>query len=465
MNIDYGNVFCSFNRDDHDKIRDSCRFKREIFTRGNFGMNKDVVDDTMIKSHKFLTGLLSRVIDYCNNKNIPVEMNSTKSTRFLAQPTISLTGITLRPDQSKAIYQACTLQRGIIKAPTGSGKTVVAAGICATFPLARILFLCHTLDLLTQTYDEFNALGLKNVLMLGGGKSLYPQQIEQECIVVATIQTLHQLEPAQFKNFDVVIVDECHHVTAGRLIKGKVIKSSYASFLESVNIPIRIGLTATPPSDQHKLLFVEGYLGPMIAELTIEEGMKMGIIARPIIDLIPVPYITRIGELKSYRDIYRQGIIENKTRNHLILEYAFDAVDKELSVLILTGKETDHGHILKQMAADAFDREVAFLYGLTSKEKRTEYKNRLKSRELKIAIANIIWYEGVNIPPIDIIINAEGGRASGKTLQKVGRGLRTAEGKDKLIIVDFLDPYKYLSHHCVLRLNTYAEQGWLKPSF
>jgi superfamily II DNA or RNA helicase len=224
-------------------------------------------------------------------------------------------------------------------------------------------------------------------------------------------------------------------------------------------------LTATPPSDQHKLLFVEGYLGPMIAELTIEEGMKMGIIARPIIDLIPVPYITRIGELKSYRDIYRQGIIENKTRNHLILEYAFDAVDKELSVLILTGKETDHGHILKQMAADAFDREVAFLYGLTSKEERTEYKNRLKSRELKIAIANIIWYEGVNIPPIDIIINAEGGRASGKTLQKVGRGLRTAEGKDKLIIVDFLDPYKYLSHHCVLRLNTYAEQGWLKPSF
>jgi superfamily II DNA or RNA helicase len=145
------------------------------------------------------------------------------------------------------------------------------------------------------------------------------------------------------------------------------------------------------------------------------------------------------------------------------LQYALDEVDNGKSVLILTGKEVEHGKILRQMAKDVYGEDIPFLYGSTSKEDRTDFKELLKSRKLKCAIANIIWYEGINIPPIDIIINAEGGKASGKTLQKVGRGLRTSEGKTHLVIVDFLDPYKYLSHHCVLRLITYAEQGWLKP--
>jgi superfamily II DNA or RNA helicase len=145
------------------------------------------------------------------------------------------------------------------------------------------------------------------------------------------------------------------------------------------------------------------------------------------------------------------------------LQYTFDEVDNGKSVLILTGKEIEHGKILQQMARDVYGEDIPFLYGSTSKEDRIDFKELLKSRKLKCAIANIIWYEGINIPPIDIIINAEGGKASGKTLQKAGRGLRTAEGKTHLVIVDFLDPYKYLSHHCVLRLITYAEQGWLKP--
>jgi superfamily II DNA or RNA helicase len=458
MKIVVGNIFCSVaDFTEQNQIRDSCRYKKEIYKPGAFAKTKSIVEGSMVVNKKFLTGLLPRVLVYCNNKQIKIEKDqkNNKSPTIASAP--NLRGIEFRPDQKEAINKACTISRGVIKAPTGSGKTVIAGGICSMLPTSRILFMCHTLDLLTQTYDEFIAWGLKNVVMVGGGSAIYRDEIEDQCIVVATIQSIHNMDHSYFKNFDMVIIDEAHHVTVG---------SSYTKFLEKIDAPIRIGLTATPPQKgSHAELVTEGYLGPIIAELTIEKGMEMGIIAKPVIDLIPVPYISRISELKTYREIYREGVINNKVRNNLILQYTFDEVDNGKSVLILTGKETDHGKILQQMARDIYQEDIVFLYGSTSKEDRTDFKEQLKSRKLKCAIANIIWYEGINIPPIDIIINAEGGKASGKTLQKAGRGLRTSEGKTHLVVVDFLDPYKYLSHHCVLRLITYAEQGWLKPNF
>lgn len=456
MKITVDNVFCYVNDfTAQNQIRDSCRYKKEIYKPGPFSKTKSIVEASMISNKKFLTGLLPRVLEYCDNKQIQYEAKRENILLPMMASKPALQGIEFRQDQKDAIHEACIALRGIIKAPTGSGKTVIAGGICSMFPTARILFMCHTLDLLTQTYDEFVAWGLKNVVMIGGGSKAYTDEIENQCIVVATIQSIHNMNLHYFKNFDVIIIDEAHHVTEG---------SSYTKFLEKVNTPIRIGLTATPPQKgSHAELITEGYLGSVIAELTIEQGMKMGIIAKPVIDLLPVPYISRISEFKSYREIYQEGIINNKVRNNLILQYTLDEVDNGKSVLILTGKEIEHGKILQQMARNVYGEEIPFLYGSTSKEDRMDFKELLKSRKLKCAIANIIWYEGINIPPIDVIINAEGGKASGKTLQKAGRGLRTTEGKTHLVIVDFLDPYKYLSHHCVLRLITYAEQGWLKP--
>lgn len=456
MKITVENVFCYVNDfTAQNQIRDSCRYKKEIYKPGPFSKTKSIIEASMVNNKKFLTGLLPRVLEYCDNKQIQYEAKKRNILLPMMASKPTLQGIKFREDQKGAIHEACIALRGIIKAPTGSGKTVIAGGICSMLPTARILFMCHTLDLLTQTYDEFIAWGLKNVVMIGGGSKVYADEIENQCIIVATIQSIHNMKYSNFKNFDVIIIDEAHHVTEG---------SSYTKFLEKIDAPIRIGLTATPPQKgSYAELITEGYLGPVIAELTIEQGMKMGIIAKPVIDLLPVPYISRISELKSYREIYQEGIINNKVRNNIILQYTLDEIDNGKSVLILTGKEIEHGKILQQMARNVYGEEIPFLYGSTSKEDRIDFKELLKSRKLKCAIANIIWYEGINIPPIDVIINAEGGKASGKTLQKAGRGLRTAEGKTHLVIVDFLDPYKYLSHHCVLRLIAYSEQGWMKP--
>ena len=76
-------------------------------------------------------------------------------------------------------------------------------------------------------------------------------------------------------------------------------------------------------------------------------------------------------------------------------------------------------------------------------------------------IASAIWNEGVNIPSLNHIINAVGGKARISVEQIPGRGLRTSKGKTTVRITDFLDPYRYLAEHTVRRLQIYVELGWI----
>ena len=73
----------------------------------------------------------------------------------------------------------------------------------------------------------------------------------------------------------------------------------------------------------------------------------------------------------------------------------------------------------------------------------------------------MVWKEGVDIPSLDCVINAAGGKSEIGTLQAIGRGLTKIEGKDETEIIDFLDPYKFLAQHAIMRLQIYIKQGWL----
>jgi superfamily II DNA or RNA helicase len=86
-------------------------------------------------------------------------------------------------------------------------------------------------------------------------------------------------------------------------------------------------------------------------------------------------------------------------------------------------------------------------------------KEALQAKEIKCVIATTVWREGINIPSLGCIINACGGKSEIVTLQAIGRGLRTSEGKDRILVVDFLDPYKYLAQHAIMRIQTYVETG------
>jgi len=78
-----------------------------------------------------------------------------------------------------------------------------------------------------------------------------------------------------------------------------------------------------------------------------------------------------------------------------------------------------------------------------------------------VVICTVVWKEGIDIPSLDCVINAAGGKSEIATLQAIGRGLTKIEGKDETEIIDFLDPYKFLAQHAIMRLQIYVKMGWL----
>jgi len=78
-----------------------------------------------------------------------------------------------------------------------------------------------------------------------------------------------------------------------------------------------------------------------------------------------------------------------------------------------------------------------------------------------VLIASSIYDEGVDLPEVNVLIKASGGKSEVKTIQQVGRGLRPK--KEKLIVYDFNDMNsKFLSAHSKKRIKTYKQEGFLK---
>lgn len=435
------------------------------YKQGRYHQERQVRRKSFVKYKKFPAGFLPRIETFLKRQKIDYEV---KNREWLIGPTPGkphIDGITFRPDQEILINNVLEQGRGVVLSPTGSGKTIIAMGVMSCFPNSNILFLCHTLDIITQTVTELTEKGFTDVCMMGGG-----QKDMHGRIIVSTIQTFVKLNPDDYiDRFDVVIYDEVHHVSSE---KGQPIE-----VLSQILTPIRVGFTATLPESIYAKLCIEGFLGPVIGEFKIKEGVELGILATPTITLLPVPKNSKINRIKKYDDtytidketkkkkrtatgIYTEGIVNNKARNRIACSEISKRVKEGKSCLIMV-KEIQHGNNLEVMLKEIFNTDVVFIHGITEKETRQQVKEALEAKNVKAVICTKIWNEGINIKSINVIMNAGAGKSYVVTLQIPGRGLRTTDTKTTVEIIDFLDPYPYLNAHCVERLIVYAKSGWL----
>lgn len=410
-----------------------------------FDYRKELIN----KKGLFLAGLIPRFRSYLEQKGITCEVidHNTYSKRVVATPYIK--GITFRPDQARAIKAAVDNKRGVIIAPTGSGKTVVLGGIASCFPKGRTLFLCHTKDLLQQTYEEFKKFGFKNIGIINQQN----RSLEGD-IVIAIRQSFIKLDPEEYMDyFDQVLIDECHH--------SKDSDSQIVEILSNMVADVRIGVSATFPGDKASQLTIEGAIGPIINELTVEEGIELGILSKPIIKIRKTAYQYPIHDLRLYKDVYQQGIVDNYARNRQIMMDVAREMERGNSTLTFVSK-IEHGENLLQVARSMGIDGVHFIHGETDDETRSKVKKGLMNKKIKAVIATTIWDEGVNIPSLNVIVNAAGGKSEIKALQRIGRGLRTAEGKDTVIVYDYFDPsHHFLIGHFGERFTLYCEKGWI----
>lgn len=400
----------------------------------------------LTKSGVFKTGLLSRLLADLKKIDCTPEIVDHK-TPVEGKPINSkqIEGFTYYNYQEDLISQGLNNKRGIIKSPTGSGKTLIMAGLIKALEGRKMVILFNAKQLLTQTYDFLTeACGMDNVGLCFGEGYIYGD------IMLCTVQSVERILDTHLEESEVLMVDECHEFS-----NGKTTLAALRSFPKAV---YRLGFTATPPSEDIPRYNLEGALGAVMQTVGTADLVDEGKLTKPIIQLIDRPYeASGVDEDLGFLDVYEDYIVANESRNNIIKEIVNDIrkTNEQARILILT-KSLDHGRTLEEMVGGS----VEFLEGANSIGERYDCISRFRGcDESSVLIGTKILQTGVNIEEITHFINARGMKSEIATLQALGRALRRHDSKDVVYIYDFLDKEKYLSDHSIARKRHYEKEG------
>jgi len=198
--------------------------------------------------------------------------------------------------------------------------------------------------------------------------------------------------------------------------------------------------------------------GPILYEISNKHLIEIGVSVQPVVELIKISKPVLPRSRLSYAEVERRGIIENIHLNSKVSEKAQENVAKGKQVLILVEKIA-HGKLLKKL----INVPCKFISGQETTDERKEVLNSFENGDLPIVIATTILDEGVDVPCIDVIILACGGKAEIRLLQRIGRGLRKNAAKEELLIIDFAHfTHKWLLDHSLRRLKIYKREDCFK---
>ena len=384
---------------------------------------------------KFPTGLLPLVVSVLESHGIDITIKRDHNTiPYIKVEPDFLRGITLRDYQVDAANIMLSKGRGVAKMATNSGKTEVMAAIIKALDFPNTVVVLHRKELMYQTAQRFEDRLNAYVGMIGDGIK------HSSYITVAMIQTLSRINDLHnyIPDTQLVMVDECHHASSSQMM----------DVLCKINGQYRYGFSGTPLKydvlSDMKLMAVTG---DIIVETSNEFLITEGFSATPKVEIFVVE---GDGWNMNYHEAYKSYIVENKGRNNAIKHFALK--DTSGTTLILVN-QIKHGKILKELIPGA-----VFVTGSDTTEYRQNVLDIMR-KQSGIFIATPIFDEGVDVPSVDTVILAGGGRSHVKLLQRIGRGMRKKSGNNRLLIVDFIDDTnKYLLKHSEDRIELYYDE-------
>ncbi|MEU9962768.1 DEAD/DEAH box helicase family protein [Streptomyces malaysiensis] len=352
--------------------------------------------------------------------------------------------VTPRPYQAEAL-QALTADldasgRALLVLATGLGKTVVGGEAIATHlrrdPQDQVLVVAHAKDLVQQLERALWRHLPKDVptrLLTGDTR---PDDLSG--LTCATVGSA--LSAARFGyRPGLVMIDEAHHVGE---------EGQYDELLELLSSARHLGVTATPwRGDKHDITH---QLGAPSFSLGIEEGMRRGYLAQ-------VDYRLFVDDIDW--DIVREasdhsyGLAELNAK--LFLPQRDEAIRDELAAAwaathnpraIIFCRTIEHAERLAEMLrrTPLWSGAIAIHAGLAKRERQ----NRLlafRIGEVPILTAVDILNEGVDVPDVNILCFARVTHSRRIFVQQLGRGLRLREGKERVMVLDFVSDLRRIA--------------------
>ena len=351
--------------------------------------------------------------------------------------------------QPDYVNQCMKYNRGIVQAPTGSGKTFVLISLLKCLPpKTPTLFLTKNAQLVHQNYEEMKLWGVEN---LGRWYDKYKEPNYVMCVTnhVNTFKSIEKLLP----KFKVLIVDEAHDCMSD------VPVSAYRKMKSAC---VRIGISATAFKWDKKKIdnvhkwHLKGHFGPILKTTTTESGIlstkelqERGVLSKS--DCVFYPVVFPILTHEPYIDAIKLGIEQNFYFHEMVKKLTESCTGRTLIVV----ERIEQGQYLNQLIPGS-----NFIQGKNNLKEREPIIEALKKGEKSVAIVmRQIITAGINVKIHDLI-NAAGGEGAHNVIQLMGRGLRTAEDKVRLRYHDFHFLINdYLRKHSEWRMEVLKKEG------
>jgi len=329
----------------------------------------------------------------------------------------------------------------LIVAATGTGKTMIAAFDFKAWRQSklasgladqpRFLFVAHREEILRQSMYTFRAVLRDHNfgdLMVGGNR---PAQLEQLFVSIQTYNSQNLTQLVSAEHYDYVVVDEFHHAAA----------RSYQDLLDHIQPASLLGLTATPERADGQDIKKRFFDDHITAEIRLPDAINRKL-------LCPFQYFgvsdsVDYSALRWQKGGYAQADLEkaltgNDVRATLVMDKVNDTV---LDIRKVRGLGFCVSQAHAEYMASKFNQAgipADFLTAKSSREHRSTVQRRLTDREINFIFVVDLYNEGVDIPEVDTVLFLRPTESLTVFLQQLGRGLRLADNKDCLTILDFV---------------------------
>ena len=410
-------------------------------------------------------GLREDILKKFDNAGISykIEDKRTKGRKL----NISFKG-ELRESQIPAVETMLNNETGILHADTAFGKTVVCCDMIARRGISTLI-LVDRADLMNQwikRLDEFLDIDeeLPEYQTKTGRtrkrKSLIGNlQGEHDTLTgivdVAMIRSLKKKDGfhPMLKEYAQVYFDECHHAASESAIE----------VLQEINAKYVYGVTATPKRGDGKEKINEFLLGPIRYRFTAKDRAE-----EQNIDHLVYPRFTRtvkphhLSKTPYGNDAY-ELIRNNDVRDEQIIRDVADCVQAGRTPVVLT-KYVDHAKKLAERLKIFADRLILLTGACGTKARRAQVEELNKVDELDSLIlvgTGSLLGEGFDFPRLDTLFMATPVSGENVVEQYVGRLNRDYEGKENVIVYDYVDSHipKFDKMYAA-RLKAYKKIGY-----
>ena len=416
-----------------------------------------------LKTRTIYRGLLHRVIEFAESHNWPNYKNDIpEPIPFLQGEELDLwldsmeLPFPLRDYQRDALRAALDMNRGIIVSPTGSGKSYVIWLLTQAISVPKTLVIVPTIGLVQQMSSDFVSYGCEacNIHTISGGAD----KGSNKPIFVSTWQSIYDLPADYFRQFGMVVCDEVHLAKA-KSLTGLMEKCAW--------VPYRYGFTGTINDTQAHRLILEGLFGEVRKVATTTGLVKAEQLAPLHVKMIVLEYPeqTRKNLRRSQYQDEVDYIVGEPARIEFIARLVAQHKGNTLVLFTLIDK---HGKQLYERIRQLCPtKDTYFVTGATGGDERENVRQTVETtdeRDQVIVASFGVFSTGINLRRLHHLVFASAGKSKIRTLQSIGRGLRTHASKSKITIYDIVDDLRigkrqnYAWRHASERAALYASE-------